>query len=153
MKKDEIDVPVKTKETLNTELRYQQMLRDKVEEIRRICVQEQIPCFMAFGLRYADQELEQYSMKTFVENQDVNSDFLKTTAIIPEVLPMNFTDRRFSDFINVLNDFHTVPPSEYAKTTPEDIEIYGLPDTARQRSMNNIADKLLHDEENTNSKK
>ena len=66
---------------------------------------------------------------------------------------MNFTDRRFSDFINVLNDFHTVPPSEYAKTTPEDIEIYGLPDTARQRSMNNIADKLLHDEENTNSKK
>ena len=151
MKKDEIDVPAKTKETLNTELRYQQILAERVEEIRRICVQEQIPCFMAFGLRYADQDLEQYNMKTFVENQEINSDFLKTTAVIPEVLPMNFTDRRFSDFINVLNDFHTVPPSEYAKTTPEDIEIYDLPDTARQRSMNNIADKLLHDEEGKDS--
>ena len=153
MKKDEIDVPAKTKETLNTELRYQQILAERVEEIRRICVQEQIPCFMAFGFRYADQDLEQYNMKTFVENQEINSDFLKTTAVIPEVLPMNFTDRRFSDFINVLNDFHTVPPSEYAKTTPEDIEIYDLPDTARQHSMNNIADKLLHDEENKDSEK
>ena len=106
MKKDEIDVPVKTKETLNTELRYQQMLRDKVEEIRRICVQEQIPCFMAFGLRYADQELEQYNMKTLVENKDVNSDFLKTTAIIPEVLPINFTDRRFISLLVIRNDFY-----------------------------------------------
>lgn len=153
MKKDEIDVPVKTRETLNTELRYQQILADKVEEIRRICVQEQIPCFMVFGLRYADQELEQYNMKTFVENQEVNSDFLKTTAIIPEILPMNFTDRRFSDFINVLNDFHTVPPSEYAKTTPEDIEMYELPDTAKQHSMNDIADGLLREEECSDSKK
>ena len=66
------------------------MLRDKVEEIRRICVQEQIPLFYGFWLRYADQELEQYSMKTFVENQDVNSDFSKDYGHYPRGIAYEF---------------------------------------------------------------
>lgn len=144
--KEKFEVQIQTKETLNTELRYAQILSEKVEEIRKICVQEQIPCFMAFGLRYADQPEEKYNIKTVVENQKKDSDYLKTTVIIPEVLPMCFTDRRFSDFINVLNDFRTVPPSEYAKITPEDIMVLDLPESFRQHSMNDLAEKMIEEE-------
>lgn len=134
-------------EALNTELKYKQLLADEVEDIRRICVQEQIPCFMAFGLREENQKEERYKMKTVIENKDKPSDKLKVTTIIPEVLPVSFTDRRFSDFINVLNDFHTVPPSEYAKTVPGDIPIIELPSQQSRDSMTRLAEEYEREQE------
>lgn len=110
-------------EYLNTEEKYDSLLKDKIEEIRRICVREQIPCFMAFGLRSSNQEEGPYKIKSTVENVDPPKDQIKTVAIIPEVLPKGLKDRRFSDFINILNNFRAVPPSDYAKMTPEDVVI------------------------------
>lgn len=117
---------------LDTIAKYETLLKEKVEEIRKLCVKEQIPCFLAFGLRSAEQTEGPYQIQ---EEGNLEELQMNVTAIIPEVLPVALQDRRFSDFINVLNHFHTVPPSEYAKTTAEDLMIDLPPEKNREHMM------------------
>ena len=109
-----------------TDDRYEVYLAEKVEEIRKICVREQIPCFMAFGVRAKGQTEEEYQMKTstYLNENMENGDKcnIRTVAILPEVLPVAFEDRRFSDLVNVINHFRTVPASDYQAMSPEDVQ-------------------------------
>lgn len=114
---------------LDTVSKYEELLKEKVEEIRKICVREQIPCFLAFGLRDANQTEGPYQIK---EEGNLEELQIKATTIIPEVLPVALQDRRFSDFINILNHFHAVPPSEYAPTTAEDFMVDLPPEDSRE---------------------
>ena len=87
--------------------KYNAVIKDKAEELRRLCYQSGIPCFMAFGT-----------------SQDADGTYrIECSSVLPEVMGYEETgDRRFLNFVNVQNGFCAVPsPSENA----DDSTIYG----------------------------
>ena len=85
--------------------KYNALIKDKAEEIRKLCFQYDIPCFMAFGTK-----------------QSEDGEFkIECASVLPEVMGYNeTTDRRFLNFINVQNGFVTVPPVQEGESMPLD---------------------------------
>ena len=162
----------------NTAEWFETNIREKAEEIRRLCIQQGIPCFLAFGLisntleeRAAEQSEQPqresylpkengYDTETFyvtkegirtlhTEKDTVVSDVpydLKCIQAIPEILPDFFYDRRFSDFINIINAFRAVPRAERVSTDMEE-EVIHLPDVEFQKELLGIAESMQVQEE------
>lgn len=165
----------------NTAERYESIIREKAEEVRKLCIQEGIPCFMAFGLisqtveerekEAAEKEEETKEKRkrgALRENEyDIDAAYvteegagfihttrdkvdeeypyeLKCVQAIPEVLPAYLYDRRFSDFINIVNGFRAIPKSERLSSDIEE-EIIQLPDTNFQKELLGMANEILED--------
>lgn len=157
--------------------RYDAEIREKAEELRRLCIQEGIPCFFAFGLiNKKEEESEgpseeqtqkmrllrenEYDLEAMyvteggagvirTEREEIVEDYpydLKCVQAIPEVLPDFLYDRRFSDFINIVNGFRAIPKSERLSSDVEE-EIISLPDTSFQKSLLDLADEILSEEQ------
>lgn len=141
--------------TTNTAERYEAVIKEKAEELRRLCIQEEIPCFMAFGVtkdqeKTADKSLEpdgiqgskknEYELEVIQTAIPENLDLtnipeqeepyqIKCIQAIPELIPNYLYDRRFSDFINIVNGFRAIPKFErnYMKM---EMDVIPLPDVA-----------------------
>jgi hypothetical protein len=75
---------------------YKTEIEPEVSKIRKLCNQNEIPCFMAFGTD--KQKNGKYDMKAI--------------SLLPEMFNDKTEDSRFSDFVNVQNGFLTIPASE-----------------------------------------
>lgn len=143
--------------TTNTAERYEAVIKEKAEELRRLCIQEEIPCFMAFGVtkdleqtdgKSPDSDDMQGSKKNEYELEVIQTAIpahldlanlpeqeqeepyqIKCVQAIPELIPNYLYDRRFSDFINIVNGFRAIPKFErnYMKM---EMDIIPLPDVA-----------------------
>lgn len=167
-----------------TEERFNLEIREKAEEIRKMCIQEGIPCFLAFGLisqspeerdKEKKRKKEEEKPSVFPENEydldvmyaaefgagtihtkkeektlDTPYD-LACVQAIPELLPDFLYDRRFSDFINIVNGFRAIPKSERLSSDVEE-EVIQLPDISFQRELLELSDQFVEcDPENNTS--
>lgn len=156
----------------NTAGRYETVIKEKAEELRRLCIQEEIPCFMAFGVtkdleQTADESLDPDDMQGSKKNeyeleviqtaipehlnlanlpeqeQDQEEPYqIKCIQAIPELIPNYLYDRRFSDFINIVNGFRAIPKFErnYMKM---EMDIIPLPDVANHYHSDFLDDENI----------
>ena len=73
---------------------YEEEISPLVDELKRICNEEKIPCFMAFGTKMDNGTFEKGTG-------------IRCTALIPEVLSIDSEDPFFAEFINVVNGAST----------------------------------------------
>ncbi len=110
----------------NKEQLYVNNVKAKVDELAKLCYQYNLPCFLAIavGDKKPKTKAEKESSKTAKLD-------LKVTTYLPEMLYVETEDTVFSDFINVMNGFTTVPPNDRsnfaidadALALPPDLEI------------------------------
>ena len=74
---------------------FETQLREKVQEILKICNKEQIPVFISFAVKN-DEKKTEYINEMFPSA--TNDIFLKNDY--------------FPNFVNVINGFRTVPPQK-----------------------------------------
>ena len=72
---------------------YENVIYDKINELKILCNQEKIPMFFACAIANTDK-------KTTYETE-----FISATSN-----NINLKDDKITDFINVVNGFSTVPP-------------------------------------------
>lgn len=73
---------------------YEEQLAPIVGEIRRICNENHIPCFLAFGTKMEGGR--------FLRGEGV-----RCTALLPQVLGIQTDDSYFAEFVNVMNGAKT----------------------------------------------
>lgn len=73
---------------------YEKLIEPMVKKIRTICNENQIPYFVTFAV---DEENEKYKFAS--------------DCMTPETLHLETKDRTFSNLVNVMNGFKTVPNS------------------------------------------
>lgn len=82
---------------------YKTYVKKKMEELAQICYSNNLPCF--FVVAVGDQPKSKDNTK-----QDKLD--LRSITYVPETLHCKTSDTVFSDFINVMNGFSTVPPAD-----------------------------------------
>lgn len=92
----------------NKEKIFKESIAPVMDKMLAVCNDNGIPFFMAFGVK---------------EDSDGKLD-LRSQGLIPEEFHYKVNDRRFSDFVNVVNGFKTVP-EEVKKTMDMDDEEWG----------------------------
>lgn len=90
---------------------YDELLLPTVNEIRRICNENHIPCFLAFGTEMKDGR--------FVQGEG-----MRCTALLPQVLGIDTDDSFFAEFVNVMNGAKTV----YSQQEVVEDDEYDVPD-------------------------
>lgn len=88
---------------------YEKSIDPLVKKIRTICNENQIPYFVTFAV---DEEDEKFK---FVSD-----------CMTPETLHLTETDKTFSNLVNVLNGFKTVPRSMKIDAELDDNELSEL---------------------------
>ena len=75
-----------------------------VDELRRICNRNRLPMFLAIGVGHTEEGM--YNIREDVNYETAGE--LTATAILPEIMNIKTKDRRFNDFVNVVNGFQTI---------------------------------------------
>lgn len=83
---------------------YQSQLADKVSEIRKICIQERIPCFMSFAVK-DDGDKTEYQHE------------MVSTGLADESLSQDY----IADFINIINGLYDKNPGAVDNEDPNDL--------------------------------
>ena len=83
---------------------YKKQLKPVMNEIIRICNENHMPCFIACGVELNDDGLFD----------------IKSMGLVPEMYKINTKDRRFTDFMNILNGFKAVYPEKKAMYQEDD---------------------------------
>lgn len=83
---------------------YKSQLADKVSEIRKICIQEKIPCFMSFAVKDDGN-------KTEYQHEMVS------TGLADEPLSQNY----IADFVNIINGLYAQNAGQGDNEDPNDL--------------------------------
>ncbi|ADL36228.1 hypothetical protein bpr_II291 (plasmid) [Butyrivibrio proteoclasticus B316] len=83
---------------------FKDKIQKQVQEIAQECIHQGIPFFMAFATGDDSEKKGRLKLETLP--------YIAATAGLPETLNIETDDRRFADFVNVLNGFETVPPHD-----------------------------------------
>ena len=85
---------------------YKTQIKKKMEELSQICYKHNIPCF--FVVAIGDREKTKKN-----DTEDIEGKLeLRSVTYVPETLYCETKDTVFSDFVNVMNGFTTVPPTD-----------------------------------------
>ena len=74
---------------------YNKNLKEKVEDIKRICNNLDIPCFLTFCVKNNEKET-----------------VYQTEYLSPGQKQQNLKNNRFADYVNIINGFTTTPYKE-----------------------------------------
>lgn len=88
----------------NKENVYNTQIKKKLEEIAKICYLNSMPCFFAVAVGDKEKKRKEENVEGKLE--------LKVTTYLPQMLHMETPDTIFSDFVDVINGFTTVPPTD-----------------------------------------
>lgn len=85
---------------------YKTQIKKKMEELAQICYRNNMPCF--FVVAVGDRQKTKKN-----DFEDVHDKLeLRSVTYVPETLYCETKDTVFSDFVNVMNGFTTVPPGD-----------------------------------------
>ncbi len=87
---------------------YKTQIKKKIDELAKICYQNNVPCF--FVVAIGDKQ-EDGGKKKRLNINDSKLD-LKVMSYLPETMNADTKDPVFSDLVNVVNGFTTVPPAD-----------------------------------------
>lgn len=76
---------------------YNAQIAPLVAKIRRLCNEQDIPFFYAFGVHTDDKG-------KFVKNRGIIA-----AVLLPQYLNIDCDDDRFAEFVNIMNGMHTAP--------------------------------------------
>lgn len=82
----------------------QEQIMEKISELKVLCNFNKIPMFIALGIEHDNNGIFQIKAdKNYAEGGEITA-----FAILPEIMELNTKDRRFADFVNVVNGYTTI---------------------------------------------
>lgn len=97
---------------------YNSNIKDSVQKIRQFCNENNIPYFVAFGVK-DDAPSDEQTMTGTEVLQPVYDMHLTCDTIIPEAYDIKTDDHRFADFVNLAIGLPIMENNENKRIVPD----------------------------------